>query len=62
MPFGSLSGEHGLLFLAYAKDVKNFNAMLDRMVGKGDTGQDEIMRMSHNSFGNYFYVPSLEEL
>lgn len=62
MPFGSVSGEHGLLFLAYAKNVQNFNAMLDRMVGKEDTGQDEIMRMSRNSFGNYFYVPSLEEL
>ena len=36
MPYGTNTGEHGLLFLAYAKDVNNFNIMLDRMTGKPD--------------------------
>lgn len=46
MPYGTVSGEHGLLFLAYAKNLSNFNQMLDRMVGKNDGINDEIMKMS----------------
>ncbi|CAD8139381.1 unnamed protein product [Paramecium pentaurelia] len=61
-PFGTVTGDHGLLFIAYAKDLNNFNTMLDRMTGKGDGINDQIMKMSINSYGNYFYVPSVQEL
>lgn len=54
-----MTGDHGLLFLAYAKDLDNFNSMLDRMIGKKDGINDSLMKMSINSYGNYFYVPSL---
>lgn len=46
MPFGTVTGDHGLLFLAYAKNVDNFNIMLDRMVGKPDGVTDDIMKLS----------------
>ncbi|CAD8052904.1 unnamed protein product [Paramecium sonneborni] len=36
--------------------------MLDRMTGKGDGINDQIMKMSINSYGNYFYLPSVQEL
>ncbi|KAM3134436.1 hypothetical protein pb186bvf_013402 [Paramecium bursaria] len=62
MPYGTNTGEHGLLFLAYAKDVNNFNIMLDRMTGKPDGINDQIMQMSINTFGNYYYIPSIDEL
>ena len=45
-PFGTVTGDHGLLFLAYAKDLDNFNSMLDRMVGKKDGINDSLMKMS----------------
>jgi putative iron-dependent peroxidase len=62
LPFGTASGEHGLLFVAYANDVHKFETLLDRMVGKHDGYFDSVLRFSSNSFGNYFYMPSKTEL
>eukprot|EP00743_Colponemidia_sp_Colp-15_P001452 GILK01001591.1.p1 GENE.GILK01001591.1~~GILK01001591.1.p1 ORF type:complete len:382 (+),score=35.39 GILK01001591.1:43-1188(+) len=62
MPFGTLSGEHGLFFIAYANSPDNFDYMLDRMVGVKDSLNDSIMRFSKCTRGNYWYVPSTAEL
>jgi putative iron-dependent peroxidase len=62
MPYGTVSGDHGLLFIAYTNNLQNFNVMLDRMTGKPDGKHDSIMKYSRNVFGNYFYLPSQEEL
>lgn len=62
MPFGTVTGTHGLLFIAYSNSVDKFNVMLDRMVGKGDGHNDSIMKFSKCIFGNYYYIPSLKEL
>ena len=63
MPFGSLSGEHGLFFIAYANSPSNFNYMLDRMVGAVEDGlSDDIMKFSKNTKGNYWYFPGQKDL
>ncbi|RTG84709.1 uncharacterized protein DC041_0010936 [Schistosoma bovis] len=62
-PYGTLSGEAGLLFIAYAAEIKNFNFMLDRMTGDTEDREiDDVMRFSHCVTGNYWYFPSQEEL
>jgi len=46
MPFGTVSGTHGLLFVAYSNSVDRFNFLLDRMVGIPDGKNDSIMKLS----------------
>ncbi|CAH8616067.1 unnamed protein product [Schistosoma rodhaini] len=61
-PYGTLSGEAGLLFIAYAANINNFNFMLDRMTGDTeDKEMDDVMRFSHCVTGNYWYFPSQSE-
>lgn len=63
MPYGSLSKEAGLFFIAYAASPENFEYMLDRMVGARDDGHsDDIMRLSKNVKGTYWYFPGVAEL
>ena len=63
MPFGSLAGEAGLFFIAYAASPRNLDFMLDRMVGAGGDGHsDDIMRLSKNVKGTYWYFPGVAEL
>lgn len=59
MPFGTVSGKKGLLFIAYSNDVAKFDKMLDRMT---DSQSDSVMRYSKCVSGNYYYVPSFNEL
>lgn len=61
-PFGTLSHEAGLLFMAYASDIVNFEFMLDRMTGDSeDRKHDDVMRFSRCVTGNYYYFPSQVE-
>ncbi|CAL1539657.1 unnamed protein product [Lymnaea stagnalis] len=63
MPFGTVGKEAGLFFIGYAADPYNFEFMLDRMVGAGGDGHsDDIMRLSKNVKGTYWYFPSQSEL
>ncbi|KAH9492942.1 hypothetical protein Btru_023895 [Bulinus truncatus] len=63
MPFGTVSKEAGLFFIGYAADPKNFEYMLDRMVGAGgDPHCDDVMRLSKNVKGTYWYFPGQNEL
>ncbi|XP_059171334.1 dye-decolorizing peroxidase YfeX-like [Physella acuta] len=63
MPFGNVHGDAGLFFIAYAASPANFEYMLDRMVGAGgDALSDDIMRMTKNVKGTYWYFPGKEEL
>ncbi|CAH8530036.1 unnamed protein product [Schistosoma turkestanicum] len=62
-PYGTLSGDAGLLFIAYAANIKNFEFMLNRMTGDGDDKKaDYIMLFSRCVTGNYYYFPTLCEL
>nr|CAX73277.1 putative TyrA protein [Schistosoma japonicum] len=61
-PYGTLSGDAGLLFIAYAADTKNFDFMLDRMTGDSeDRKNDDVMRFTRCVTGNYWYFPSVPE-
>ncbi|VDP37448.1 unnamed protein product [Schistosoma curassoni] len=61
-PYGTLSGDAGLLFIAYAADTKNFDFMLDRMTGDSeDRKNDDVMRFTKCVTGNYWYFPSVPE-
>jgi len=64
MPFGTVSGDSGLFFIGYSASPDNLNFMLDNMVGAGTDGPhcDDIMRLSRNVKGTYWYFPGAEEL
>ncbi|KAL8609838.1 hypothetical protein ACOMHN_020673 [Nucella lapillus] len=63
MPFGTLAGEAGLFFIGYTASPSNLEFMLDRMVGAGGDGHcDDIMRLSKNVTGTYWYFPGVAEL
>lgn len=63
MVFGTHAGEAGLFFIGYAASPRNFEFMLDRMVGAGeDSHCDDIMRIARNVKGTYWYFPGTAEL
>lgn len=58
LPYGSVSGEHGLLFIAYCNTVHNFDAMLTSMYGDVDGKTDQMLRFTKAVSGAYFFAPS----
>lgn len=62
LPYGSVTGEAGLFVIAYAASPDNFNFMLNRMVGKTREENDDIMLMSRNVKGAFWYFPGVDEL
>lgn len=57
MPYGSLSKEAGLFFIAYSKSLEAFEFMLDRMVEEGQ--EDGVLSFSRACTGAYWYAPNL---
>tara|TARA_Y100001960_G_C14772425_1_gene880938 strand:+ start:2723 stop:3625 length:903 start_codon:yes stop_codon:yes gene_type:complete len=62
LPYGSVSGEHGLLFIAYCNTLHNFKAMLESMYGVTDGKTDQLLRFTKAVTGAYFFAPSVEML
>jgi len=63
LPYGHASGEHGLFFLAYARDLTIYDKMLQRMFGSSDDGlYDRLMEFTEPVSGGYFFAPSIEML
>ncbi|MDA0148090.1 Dyp-type peroxidase [Vibrio sp. LaRot3] len=62
LPYGSASGDHGLLFIAYCNTLHNFKAMLESMYGATDGKTDQMLRFTHAVTGAYFFAPSNEML
>ena len=62
LPYGSVSGEHGLLFIAYCNTLHNFKAMLESMYGVTDGKTDQLLRFTKAVTGAYFFAPSQEML
>ncbi|EEX91690.1 iron-dependent peroxidase [Vibrio orientalis CIP 102891 = ATCC 33934] len=62
LPYGSVSGEHGLLFIAYCNTLHNFKAMLESMYGVTDGKTDQLLRFTTAVTGAYFFAPSAEML
>lgn len=58
LPYGSVSGEHGLLFIAYCNTLHNFSVMLDSMYGVTDGKTDQLLRFTQAQTGAYFFAPS----
>lgn len=64
MPFDTQETK-GKLFVGYARHTGNFELLLDRMVGKAhpsDDYVDYILSYSTCKGGQYYFVPSLDEL
>ena len=62
-PYGTVTGEHGLLFIAYSSNTEKYEELLNAMVGKANgTHNDAIMKFSKCLYTNYYYVPSVDEL
>jgi porphyrinogen peroxidase len=62
MPFGTVGGDHGLLFCAYSDDVSKFDRQLDRMVGAEDGIADATMKYSKCVRSSYWYAPNVDQL
>ncbi|MBF0240339.1 MAG: Dyp-type peroxidase [SAR324 cluster bacterium] len=63
LPYYSLSGEKGLFFLAYTKDLTIVDKMLSNMFGtSGDGLTDHLMNYTTPVTGAMFFTPSLETL
>lgn len=62
LPYGSVSGVHGLLFIAYCHTLHNFQAMLESMYGITDGKTDQLLHFTQAKTGAYFFSPSLEML
>ncbi len=62
LPYGTVSGDHGLLFIAYCHTLHNFKAMLESMYGATDGKTDQLLRFTSAKTGAYFFAPSTEML
>ncbi|KRX62003.1 Sodium-dependent phosphate transport protein 2A, partial [Trichinella sp. T9] len=63
LPYGTISDEAGLFFIAFANSTINFDYMLDRLVGnKGDNLFDHLMLFSRCVSSNYWYFPMIKKL
>eukprot|EP01080_Neovahlkampfia_damariscottae_P002951 gene2951-4961_t len=60
MPFGDVGKTKGLLFLGYSNKVSKFDQMLDQMTESKKS--DLVMTYSKCVAGNYYYIPSKDEL
>ena len=58
MPYGAGSGEQGLMFHAYSKDLNVFDQLLARMYGIVDGVSDRVLQHSTPVSGGYFFAPS----
>lgn len=63
LPYGKLSGEHGLMFTAYCHTLYNIEAQLLSMFGDADGKTDLLLKhISTAVSGAYYYAPSVERL
>lgn len=62
MPFGTVGGDHGLLFCAYSNDVAKLDRQLDRMIGAEDGVADATMKYSKCVRSSYWYAPNVDQL
>ncbi len=60
LPYGTASGEHGLLFISYCHTLHNMKVMLESMYGVTDGKTDQMLRFTTAVTGAYFFAPSQE--
>ena len=63
LPYGDGRGDQGLFFIAYTKDLKIIDAMLERMFGTSSDGiHDRLLHFVIPLDGAYYFAPSEELL
>lgn len=63
LPFGTVTGEHGLMFIAYAARLWNIEAQLLSMFGETDGKTDLLLKNVTTAVsGAYYFAPSVERL
>lgn len=64
LPYGTVSGEHGLAFMAYCARLHNIEAQLQHMFGDSADGLTDLLltRLTNALSGGYYYAPSVEVL
>lgn len=63
LPFGTVSGEHGLMFIAYSARLHNIEAQLLSMFGETDGKTDLILKhVTTPVTGAYYYAPGIARL
>lgn len=62
LPYGTASGVHGLMFIAYCECLYNIDKQLLSMFGELDGKSDQLLRFSRPVTGSYYFAPSLERL
>ena len=59
-PYGTVK-EHGLYFLAFSRELRRFQVLLERMFGaSGDGVSDQLIRYSKPVTSSYWFAPSRE--
>ncbi len=63
LPYGTASGEHGLMFIAYCGTLHNIEAQLLSMFGETDGKTDLLLKhVTAAVSGAYYYAPPVERL
>lgn len=62
LPYGTVSGKHGLYFISYCARLHNIEQQLLSMFGETDGKLDGILRFTQPVTGSYFFAPSLDRL
>ena len=63
MPYGTVSGESGLMFISYSATLYNIEQQLLHMFGEADGKTDLLLtHLSTAVSGAYYYAPSVERL
>lgn len=58
LPYGSVSGEHGLYFIAYMNDLDIMDQMLANMFANDEAVADRLLNFTTPVSGAYFFAPS----
>lgn len=62
LPYGTVSGEHGLLFISYSHNQSTPETLLASMFGEKDGKTDQLLRFTKPVTGAFFYAPSMDAL
>lgn len=57
MPYGSLGGEAGLIFLSYCKTPTTFSKMLTRMFTRRDGHSDQLLHFTRAASSSAYFMP-----
>ncbi|SMB87008.1 putative iron-dependent peroxidase [Pasteurella testudinis DSM 23072] len=62
LPYGKVSGAHGLYFICYCARLHNIEQQLRSMFGEIDGKTDRLLGFTKAVSGSYYYAPSIAQL